>query len=428
MAPSGAISLKDCMATGKPRIFELAKELGMSSKDLLGLFGRLGLEAKNQLSVVEPKVADLLRAQLKGAKPASKPAPAAAPAAPAAIPATPVAAQADAPVAATPAPRAKKAAAPAAAPPPAEVQAVAAVVEPAAPPVAPAASAPAEVRPAAERPEPPEPSAPVPQLRPVTTTKRQKPAAAQPQAPAAEALEAPEAGPTAPPPARRATLPSAPVPAPTLQPVPAGQASIRPPRAPARPMNQPSGNGQIPGRPGPISASPASRGRRARRPRRSRRTASGRQRRVPRHPRGHCGPAPVRRSAPRRRGRQRPALARLRPDALVRRRRWPSRRRPRPFHPRAARGEEGSRCGDAAREAAPPQRRLRRPRRGSVEEARVDRDPRHSHRARARDLDDRSGSRRHQRAVPHGHDGDDQPEHLGRSGDRGRLIGRDVLV
>ena len=81
MASSGAISLKDCMATGKPRIFELAKELGMSSKDLLALFGRLGLEAKNQLSVVEPKVADLLRAQLKGAKAASKAAPAAAPAA-----------------------------------------------------------------------------------------------------------------------------------------------------------------------------------------------------------------------------------------------------------------------------------------------------------------------------------------------------------
>ena len=71
------------MATGKPRIFELAKELGMSSKDLLALFGRLGLDAKNQLSVVEPKVADLLRAQLKGAKAAAKAAPAAAqPAAP----------------------------------------------------------------------------------------------------------------------------------------------------------------------------------------------------------------------------------------------------------------------------------------------------------------------------------------------------------
>src|ERR1700738_2635461 len=87
------------MATGKPRIFELAKELGMSSKDLLGLFGRLGLEAKNQLSVVEPKVADLLRAQLKGAKAAPKAARAPAPAAPAAT-AEPPAAVADAPRAA----------------------------------------------------------------------------------------------------------------------------------------------------------------------------------------------------------------------------------------------------------------------------------------------------------------------------------------
>ncbi|MEA2667056.1 MAG: Translation initiation factor N-terminal region, partial [Candidatus Eremiobacteraeota bacterium] len=84
------------MATGKPRIFELAKELGMSSKDLLGLFGRLGLEAKNQLSVVEPKVADLLRAQLKGAKAAAKPVPQPAPAAP--VAAEPAAAAAPPPV------------------------------------------------------------------------------------------------------------------------------------------------------------------------------------------------------------------------------------------------------------------------------------------------------------------------------------------
>ena len=66
------------MATGKPRIFELAKELGMTSKELMGVLERLGLEAKNQLSVVEPKVADLLRAQLKGAKSAPKAAPVAA--------------------------------------------------------------------------------------------------------------------------------------------------------------------------------------------------------------------------------------------------------------------------------------------------------------------------------------------------------------
>src|ERR1700761_2352765 len=115
MVPSGAISLKDCMATGKVRIFELAKELGMTSKDLLALFGRLGLEAKNQLSVVEPKAAALLRAQRKGAKAAAKPAPAAtggAPAAPSAAapspaaaprrPAAPAAPAAEAPATAAP--------------------------------------------------------------------------------------------------------------------------------------------------------------------------------------------------------------------------------------------------------------------------------------------------------------------------------------
>ncbi|MGH7683684.1 MAG: translation initiation factor IF-2 N-terminal domain-containing protein, partial [Vulcanimicrobiaceae bacterium] len=67
------------MATGKVRIFELAKELGMTSKELIALFGRLGLEAKNQLSVVDDKIADLLRAQLKAkTAAAAKPAPPAA--------------------------------------------------------------------------------------------------------------------------------------------------------------------------------------------------------------------------------------------------------------------------------------------------------------------------------------------------------------
>ena len=64
----------------------------MSSKDLLALFERLGLDAKNQLSVVEPKVADLLRAQLKGAKAASAKA-SDAPAAVATKPAAPAAAR-----------------------------------------------------------------------------------------------------------------------------------------------------------------------------------------------------------------------------------------------------------------------------------------------------------------------------------------------
>src|ERR1700688_3418963 len=78
---------KDDMATGKVRIFELAKELGISSKELISLFERLGLEAKNQLSVVEPPIAELVRGVLLGgkAKAAKGPvAPAAAAAKPAA--------------------------------------------------------------------------------------------------------------------------------------------------------------------------------------------------------------------------------------------------------------------------------------------------------------------------------------------------------
>jgi translation initiation factor IF-2 len=246
------------MATGKPRIFELAKELGMSSKDLLGLFGRLGLEAKNQLSVVEPKVADLLRAQLKGAKAAPKPtAAAAAPAAASEAPARP------ARPAATPAATAEATAPPSAAAP----------ADAAAPPVEPAPKAPARRAPAAtvapEQPaapvSPPPAAAPIPQLRPVPASSappRARPA--QPQQPAAAAPEAPEAPPDAaaarpgvvPPPGqpgptvpRRPIVPSEPVP--TLRPVPAGQASVRPPRPPARPLGAPAqGNGQIPGRPG----------------------------------------------------------------------------------------------------------------------------------------------------------------------------------
>ncbi|HET9393114.1 MAG TPA: translation initiation factor IF-2 [Candidatus Rubrimentiphilum sp.] len=70
------------MATGKVRIFELAKEVGLTSKELITLFNeRLGgvFEAKNQLSVVPDQMADLVRKVL--AKPAPK-AKAAAPAAP----------------------------------------------------------------------------------------------------------------------------------------------------------------------------------------------------------------------------------------------------------------------------------------------------------------------------------------------------------
>ncbi len=69
---------------GKVRIFELAKELGLTSKELTTLFNeRLGgiFEAKNQLSVVPDQIADLVRSVLlkpTEAPPAPKAAPAAA--------------------------------------------------------------------------------------------------------------------------------------------------------------------------------------------------------------------------------------------------------------------------------------------------------------------------------------------------------------
>jgi translation initiation factor IF-2 len=252
------------MATGKVRIFELAKELNMSSKDLMALFGRLGLEAKSQLSVVEPKVADLLRAQLKGAaKPAPKPAPAAAPRA--AEPAAP------APAAAAPRPAAVAAPPPVAEPiptlhpvaparrPAAAKPAVAASEAPAAVPDAPAAVAPAPEPPdapaapavapaAAPRPVTPRPASPAPRIAPGAPPRPVPGAPVRPM-PAAGPRPAPGAPPGPLP--RRPISPSEPIP--QLRPVPAGQSSIVNPR-PA-PQPNPNGNGPlqaggIPGRPG----------------------------------------------------------------------------------------------------------------------------------------------------------------------------------
>ena len=61
---------------GKVRIFELAKEVGLTSKELTTLFNeRLGgiFEAKNQLSVVPDQIADLVRSVLLKAKPQAPP-------------------------------------------------------------------------------------------------------------------------------------------------------------------------------------------------------------------------------------------------------------------------------------------------------------------------------------------------------------------
>jgi translation initiation factor IF-2 len=297
------------MATGKVRIFELAKELGLSSKDLIGLFERLGFEAKNQLSVVEPPIAELVRGVLLGGAGAKMKAsgggtavaepPAAAPPAPPAArttkPRTP--APAATPVADEPVqtlkpvasvPKRTKAADAAAAP-----EEVAAGAPVAASPVAPAAVRTTPTAPATPVAEAPSAAASVVPAEPIA------PAAvaasvATPDAPAAPPVPAPQ---SSPPPSGTGSVPrpsspaprivanpaprivgtprpvvgsrpapgTAPLrprppqidnsPVPTLRPVPAGQSSIVKPRTPdeVAPPDGATGPGMatgMPGRPG----------------------------------------------------------------------------------------------------------------------------------------------------------------------------------
>ncbi len=307
------------MATGKVRIFELAKDLGLSSKDLIGLFEQLGLEAKNQLSVVDDNIAELVRGVLLGGSKAAPKAAAAAPAAPAAPKkaAPRKTAKAVEPVAApaepvptlkpvtTPARRTAKAA-PAAPAAPAAVQSAPEV--PVAAPAAPAAavaeskpqddSAPpkAPVEPAAERPAPrpprpaaPVPEAPIPQLRPVpagrSTIAEPRPVAPAP-APtgvAASAAPGPATGiPGRPGVAPRPGQPGMPGQGYQPRPLQSNQIAPRPgqPGAPVRragngpfrPLTPPAGGPRpfnptpAPGAPGTQGPSPSSGGPRGQRP------------------------------------------------------------------------------------------------------------------------------------------------------------------
>jgi translation initiation factor IF-2 len=244
------------LATGKVRIFELAKEVGLSSKELITLFNeRLGgvFEAKNQLSVVPDHIADLVRSVLL--KPAAKPKPAAPAAPPSAAPAPQASAAAKPAAAPAPPPPAapaepiptlkpvpatsRRPAAPAAKP-------AARTAAPAAP-EAPAAPATGDGAAAAPQAPPPKPSAP-----PV-----QAPAPAAPARPAASAAPpAPKPAPPRPPAAQRPPQPAAPqTPIPRLRPVPSGQSSVLPPRRQAPPPTtsasaSPGPQTGMPGRPG----------------------------------------------------------------------------------------------------------------------------------------------------------------------------------
>ena len=177
------------MATGKVRIFELAKELNMTSKDMIVLFGRLGLEAKNQLSVVEPKVADLLRLQLGKAaaaklqaKPSAVASPPAGPVADAPKDATVVVADAAPVVVSTP--RIAAGSSPVAASPSVEAR-VATATDPTPRPLRSKPPEPASPKPASTLPRPAAVPSAVSTLKPVPNVSRRTQAAPASSAPAA---------------------------------------------------------------------------------------------------------------------------------------------------------------------------------------------------------------------------------------------------
>ncbi len=217
---------KDAMATGKVRIFELAKELGISSKELIGLFERLGFEAKNQLAVVEPQNAELVRGVLLGGKAkVAKAASAAAPATKAAAEgakAKPVRKAAAKPVVEEPVPTLKPVTGTR------RTTAKAAAVAEETPQAASAALEPDAIAASAEKPKRPAKSSPAPRLAPARTAMPPK-------------TRAPEASDTSP--------------IPQLRPVPAGRSTIapRPPQEQAPGVAASATPGPsvgIPGRPG----------------------------------------------------------------------------------------------------------------------------------------------------------------------------------
>ncbi len=57
---------------GKLRVYELAKELNVKSNDLVVLLQRLGVDAKNHMSVVEDAVAQQLLQRANALKTKSK--------------------------------------------------------------------------------------------------------------------------------------------------------------------------------------------------------------------------------------------------------------------------------------------------------------------------------------------------------------------
>ncbi|HKQ57681.1 MAG TPA: translation initiation factor IF-2 N-terminal domain-containing protein, partial [Candidatus Eisenbacteria bacterium] len=51
-------------AVKKARVYEIAKDLGMSSEAVLQIVKRLGVEAKNHMSTLLPETVDKIRAEM----------------------------------------------------------------------------------------------------------------------------------------------------------------------------------------------------------------------------------------------------------------------------------------------------------------------------------------------------------------------------
>ena len=266
-------------SSGKVRIYELSKDLGLENKDVLDAAEKLAIAAKSHSSSISDdeaaRIRNLIKSGGNGSQAASAPSPAAppqkailsvkkAPTAPAASPAAP---QAPKPVASAPAAPAKPAAAkPAAAKP---VAAPSRPAAPAAPVPRPAAPAPKAAKPVAPPARPAAPSAPP--ARPVAAKPASGPPA-RPSAPApAPARPAPaivSKTPAGAPPARKPAPPSAAAPARPAAPPPRPAAAPQRPGAPA-PTRPGAGGGNKPqlvgrpqsgqggGRPAPPSGRPS---------------------------------------------------------------------------------------------------------------------------------------------------------------------------
>jgi len=227
-------------SSGKVRIYELSKDLGLENKDVLDAAEKLSIAAKSHSSSISDDEAAQIRSLIKGGGNGAKAA--AAPAAPKAIlsvqkapaaPAKPAAAPAPAPAkpaAAKPAPVSAAPAKPAAPPRP---------TRPSAPPARPAAAAPAPVKPSAGAP-PSRPVAPPPRpsAKPAAAAPS-KPSAPAPGRPAAPTIVAKAPAGAGSPPVRKPPAPSAQAPTPR----------------PAPPVSRPSAAPQRPGSPAPTRPS-----------------------------------------------------------------------------------------------------------------------------------------------------------------------------